>query len=138
MLKIAVSASNEPEAQLVCSRLSAAAIHSMLQSSGAGGARGLGAGGACDVYVEEADLERARELLKTEPVSEEASSTKRNSRRQPAPWIRMSVIRRGPPRLRSIICSEGSGKTVQTRSRTNRLYRIGGDRLLGDGRGALS
>ncbi len=43
----------------------------MLQSSGAGGARGLGAGGACDVYVEEADLERARELLKTEPVSEE-------------------------------------------------------------------
>jgi len=31
----------------------------------------LGAGGACDVYVEEADLERARELLSTEPVSEE-------------------------------------------------------------------
>lgn len=71
MLKIATSVSNEPEAQLVCSRLSAAGVHSMLQRSGAGGARGLGAGGACDVYVEEADLERARELLSTEPVSEE-------------------------------------------------------------------
>jgi Putative prokaryotic signal transducing protein len=71
MLKIATSTGNEPEAQLACSRLAAEGIHSMLQPSGVGGARGWGAVGACDVYVEEADLQRAREVLKTEPVSEE-------------------------------------------------------------------
>jgi len=71
MLKIAVSTSNEPEAQLVCSRLAAEGIHCMLQHSGVGGARGWGAVGACDVYVEEADLDRARKALKTEPISEE-------------------------------------------------------------------
>jgi hypothetical protein len=70
MLKIATSTSNEPEAQLVCSRLAAEGIRSMLQQSGVGAGRGWGIAGACDVYVEEADLQRAREVLKAEPVSE--------------------------------------------------------------------
>jgi hypothetical protein len=71
MLKIAASTRNELEAQVVCSRLAAEGIHTMLQQSGVGGARGWGAAGACDVYVDEADLERAHDVLKTEPVSEE-------------------------------------------------------------------
>jgi len=69
MLKIATSVSNEPEAQLLRGRLAGEGIESMLQRGGLGGARG-GAGGACDVYVEEGDLERAREVLNAEPVSE--------------------------------------------------------------------
>lgn len=70
MLKIATSVSSEMEAVLVCGRLSDAGIHSMQQRSGAGG-RGWGVGGACDVYVEEQDLDRAREVLNAEGVSEE-------------------------------------------------------------------
>jgi hypothetical protein len=70
MLKIATSVSSEMEAVLVCGRLSNAGIHSMQQCSGAGG-RGWGVGGACDVYVEEQDLDRAREALNAEGVSDE-------------------------------------------------------------------
>lgn len=70
MLKIAASVSSEMEAVLVCGRLSNAGIHSMQQCSGAGGRR-WGVGGACDVYVDERDLDRAREVLNAEGVSEE-------------------------------------------------------------------
>jgi hypothetical protein len=42
----------------------------MQQCSGAGG-KGWGVGGACDVYVEERDLDRAREVLNAEGVSDE-------------------------------------------------------------------
>lgn len=70
MLKIATSVSSEMEAVLVRGRLSNAGINSMQQCSGAGG-RGWGVGGACDVYVEEQDLDRAREVLNAEGVSEE-------------------------------------------------------------------
>jgi hypothetical protein len=69
MLKIATSVSNEMEAVLVRGRLSAAGIHSMLQRRGGGSGRGVG--GACDVYVEERDLDQARELLNAEGISEE-------------------------------------------------------------------
>lgn len=69
MLKIATSVSSEMEAVLVRGRLSAAGIHSMPQRRGGGSGRGVG--GACDVYVEERDLDQARELLNAEGVSEE-------------------------------------------------------------------
>jgi hypothetical protein len=70
MLKIATSVGSDMEAAMICGRLADAGIHSMQQSSGAGG-REWGVGGGCDVYVEEEDLDRAREVLNDAGVSEE-------------------------------------------------------------------
>jgi hypothetical protein len=62
MLKIVTTVSNELEAEIVVGRLAEAGIHCM-QS---GGALRPGVGGGCSVYVEEADLDRAHEVLKAD------------------------------------------------------------------------
>jgi hypothetical protein len=60
-LRIVTTVSNEAEAEMVGERLSEAGIRHMTRSAG-GGIR-LGAAAARDVYVEEQDLDRAREAL---------------------------------------------------------------------------
>jgi Putative prokaryotic signal transducing protein len=69
-LKIVTTVNNDLEAAVVCGRLAEADIHCMQQPSGRGGA--WNPAGARDVYVAEKDLDRAREVLKTdEGLSEE-------------------------------------------------------------------
>ena len=64
------SVSSEPEAALISARLSEAGIQAISQRSIGGPEWGVS--GARDVYVEEHDLVRAREVLKTdEGVSED-------------------------------------------------------------------
>ena len=63
------SAANEFEADIVLSRLAEAGIHAWPTEVGSFG-RG-GGGGPCDVYVDEADFERARRVLaEAESVNE--------------------------------------------------------------------
>lgn len=63
MLKLLITVGNEPEAEMLCGRLSNAGIPAMHQR-GTGGVRSsLGAGGLRDIYVEDSDRDRARELL---------------------------------------------------------------------------
>jgi hypothetical protein len=72
MLEIAASAGTEMEAEMIRGRLSEAGIKSMLKPSGSSGYRsGWRAGGACDVCVEQQDLDRAREVLGSEAISED-------------------------------------------------------------------
>jgi hypothetical protein len=69
VLKLLTSVRSEPEAALVSARLSEAGIQAIYQRSIGGPEWGVS--GARDVYVEEHDLVRARELLKAdEGVSE--------------------------------------------------------------------
>ena len=63
-LKIVTTVSNEAEAEMVAERLSEAGIRHMSRTA-SGGIR-LGAAAARDVYVEEQDLERAREVLEAD------------------------------------------------------------------------
>ena len=64
------SVSSEPEAALISARLSEAGVQAISQRSIGGPEWGVS--GARDVYVEEHDLVRAREVLKTdEGVSED-------------------------------------------------------------------
>ena len=64
------SVSSEPEAALVTARLSEAGIQAISQRSIGGPEWGVS--GARDVYVEEHDLDRAREVLRAdEGVSED-------------------------------------------------------------------
>ena len=63
-LRILTTVSNEAEAEMVAERLSEAGIRHMARMAG-GGIR-LGAAAARDVYVEERDLDRAREVLKVD------------------------------------------------------------------------
>jgi hypothetical protein len=68
--KIVTTVSNEAEAEMVAERLSEAGIRHMTRTA-SGGIR-LGVAAARDVYVEEQDLDRAREVLKLdEGFSEE-------------------------------------------------------------------
>jgi len=60
-LKIVTTVGNEAEAQMVAERLSEAGIRHMTRPA-AGGIR-LGAAAARDVYVDDQDLDRAREVL---------------------------------------------------------------------------
>jgi hypothetical protein len=70
VLKVVTSVSSEPEAALISARLSEAGIQAISQRS-IGGPE-WGESGARDVYVEEHDLVRAREVLKAdESVSED-------------------------------------------------------------------
>src|SRR6202167_2860939 len=62
MLKIVTTASNAMEAELAIGRLSEAGIHCM---QGSGVAWGV-VGGGSSVYVEETDLDRAREVLRAD------------------------------------------------------------------------
>jgi len=69
VLKVLTSVRSEPEAALVSARLSEAGIQAIYQRSIGGPEWGVS--GARDLYVEEHDLVRARELLKAdEGVSE--------------------------------------------------------------------
>ncbi len=63
-LKVAAGASNEMQAAMICGLLSDAGIRNLTKPGT--GSRGLGwaAGGHRWIYVEEADLERAREVLR--------------------------------------------------------------------------
>jgi putative signal transducing protein len=63
-LRILTTVGNEAEAEMVAERLSEAGIRHMSRMAG-GGIR-LGAAAARDVYVEERDLDRAREVLKVD------------------------------------------------------------------------
>ncbi|HSZ13819.1 MAG TPA: hypothetical protein VK790_07275 [Solirubrobacteraceae bacterium] len=60
-LEVAASASNAPEADLICQRLADAGIHAMSQRSIGGPEWGVSGGRY--VYVEAEDLARAREVL---------------------------------------------------------------------------
>ena len=62
MLRPLTTASNEMEAEVIVGRLAEAGIHCM-QS---GGVLRPSVGGGCSVYVEEADRDRAREVLKAD------------------------------------------------------------------------
>lgn len=63
-LKILTTVGNEAEAEMVAERLSEAGIRHMSRMAG-GGIR-LGAAAARDVYVDERDLARAREVLEAD------------------------------------------------------------------------
>jgi uncharacterized protein YaaQ len=63
-LKMVTTVSNEAEAEMVGERLSEAGIRFTARLA-SGGIR-LGAAAARDVYVEEQDLDRAREVLKVD------------------------------------------------------------------------
>jgi hypothetical protein len=63
-LRVLTTTTNEFEADLVCGLLSDAGIQAMQQLTNTGIGGRVGGGGARDVYVEERDLERAREILK--------------------------------------------------------------------------
>src|SRR5207237_4374296 len=70
VLKVLTSVRSEPEAALVSARLSEAGIQAINQRSIGGPEWGVS--GARDVYVEEHDLDRAREVLRAdEGVSED-------------------------------------------------------------------
>jgi hypothetical protein len=69
-LEIVTSVSNEPEAAMVCDLLSQAGIGAIQKQSSGVGSAWSGAG-VRDVYVEEQDLDRAREVLNVEGTSEE-------------------------------------------------------------------
>ena len=66
-LKIVTSVTSEPEAELVCERLSAAGISAIAQRTIGGPEWGYS--GARDVFVGEQDLERAREVLSADEGS---------------------------------------------------------------------
>jgi hypothetical protein len=70
LLKVLTSVSSEPEAELISARLSEAGIQAIARRSIGGPEWGVS--GARDVYVEEHDLVRAREILAAdESVSED-------------------------------------------------------------------
>jgi len=70
LFTVVTSVSSEPEAALVTARLSEAGIQAISQRSIGGPEWGVS--GARDVYVEEHDLDRAREVLRAdEGVSED-------------------------------------------------------------------
>jgi hypothetical protein len=70
LLKVVTSVSSEPEAQLISARLSEAGVQAIARRSIGGPEWGVS--GARDVYVEEHDLRRAREILAAdESVSED-------------------------------------------------------------------
>jgi hypothetical protein len=70
VLKILTSVRSEPEAALVSARLSEAGIQAIYRRTIGGPEWGVS--GARDVYVEEQDLVRARELLKADEGASEA------------------------------------------------------------------
>lgn len=63
-LKIVASLSSEPEADVAIARLMEAGIHALAQRSIGGPEWGFS--GARDVYVKANDLDRAREILKSD------------------------------------------------------------------------
>jgi hypothetical protein len=63
MPRIVATATSEPEAEMICSLLAEAGIRAMFKRSVGADVPGLGAAGARDVYVEDQDLRRAREVL---------------------------------------------------------------------------
>jgi len=63
-LRIVTTVTNEAEAEMVAERLSEAGIRHMSRTA-SGGIR-LGAAAARDVFVDERDLDRAREVLKVD------------------------------------------------------------------------
>jgi hypothetical protein len=70
MAQLVASALNESEAEMICGRLSDAAIVSTLQRSAASVVH-MGRGGTREVYVEDGDANRARELLAVPKISDD-------------------------------------------------------------------
>lgn len=62
MNRLLATAANSIEADIILSRLADAGIHGWPMDATPIWRRG-GGGGACDIYVEEADLDRARRAL---------------------------------------------------------------------------
>jgi hypothetical protein len=69
MLKVVTTVNGEPAADLLCTRLSEAGIAAIYQRS-IGGPE-WGASGAQDIFVEEVDLDRAREALSAEGLDDD-------------------------------------------------------------------
>jgi hypothetical protein len=83
-LKVAATASNEPEAEMMRIRLSEAGIHALTRR--AIGSAEWGTSGARYVLVEEPDLVRARELLESdEGISEQELSRQSDEAGQEPP-----------------------------------------------------
>lgn len=61
-LRVVTTVTNEPEASMICELLAQSGIGA-IQKLGSGVGSAWGGAGPRDVYVEEADLERAREVL---------------------------------------------------------------------------
>jgi Putative prokaryotic signal transducing protein len=70
VLQLVASALNESEAEMICGRLSDAGILSTLQRSATSIVH-MGRGGTRDVYVEDGDADRARELLAAQDISDD-------------------------------------------------------------------
>jgi Putative prokaryotic signal transducing protein len=68
-LRIVTSVANEAEAELVCERLLSEGIQAIARRTI--GSVEWGSSGARDVYVSEADLDRARAVIAEAPFSEE-------------------------------------------------------------------
>jgi hypothetical protein len=65
MFKLLITAENEVEADLIIARLSDAGIRSLRSPGSLRSGSGSGSGAGRDIRVEEEDLDRAREVLKT-------------------------------------------------------------------------
>jgi hypothetical protein len=63
-LKVVASAANEAEAQMICGRLLDAGIHAISQRNI--GSAEWGGSGARSVFVNDAEVERARAVLETD------------------------------------------------------------------------
>jgi Putative prokaryotic signal transducing protein len=71
MLVCVASAQGEPEAQMICARLSAAGIPAVFKRNSGSDLPQFGAGGAREVYVEDDLAARASELLSVSQFSDE-------------------------------------------------------------------
>jgi hypothetical protein len=83
MLRPVAGTTNQPQADLVLARLAEAGITAISQLSS--GNPELGASGGRTIYVEEEDVERARELLATEEppfTDEELGELSERARRE--------------------------------------------------------
>ena len=69
MLKVLTTVTGEPTTELICARLAGAGITALAQRSIGGPEWGVS--GAQDVYVEEHDLDRAREVLDAGDIGDE-------------------------------------------------------------------
>ena len=81
MLKILTTVQNEPEAEMVSEWLAEAGIRSVAQMNSQG--IRLGPAASRDVYVEEADYERALEVLNAEVPSEQELAALSQAATQP-------------------------------------------------------
>jgi hypothetical protein len=71
VLRVVATTANEAEAELISARLASEGIHAVSKRNIGADVPQLGGGGARDVYVEEQDAARAREVLATQEFTDE-------------------------------------------------------------------